>query len=156
LGWMARQVDSFLVLLAWLTGDFRLRYRYDRFFRAGMMREIDRATDVIIAPMTLLRFFAMKAPALVSMHDIQQEYHPEFFPLWQRISRWAVYRLSAWRAARIQASSRYIGDCLVEKFSFVDPRKIIVIPESVDRERFSPAAPSEMPPELAGLAGRPF
>jgi glycosyltransferase involved in cell wall biosynthesis len=155
LGEMGWRLDAVTVLASWLLGNFKLRYWYDRLFRASIMNRMDGAADVILAPMMLLRFFAAKAPALVSMHDIQQEYHPEFFTLRQRIARWAPYRLTAWRATRIQASSRYIAGCLREKLSFIAPSKIVVIPESVDRERFSPDACVERPPEIAEVSA-PF
>ncbi len=155
LGETSWRIDALTILVSWLLGNFKLRYWYDQLFRAAVMRRIDGSADVVLAPMMLLRFFAARRPALVSMHDIQQEYHPEFFTLRQRIARWAPYRLTGWRAARIQASSRYIAECLREKFTFIDPAKIVVIPESVDRDRFSATARSEPPPELAAHSG-PF
>jgi glycosyltransferase involved in cell wall biosynthesis len=155
LGEWSWRIDAMTVLASWLLGNFLPRYWYDRIFRATTTRLIDDAADVMLAPMMLLRFFAARTPAMVSMHDIQQEYHPEFFTLRQRIARWAPYRLTAWRAARIQVSSNFIAQCLREKLAFLDPAKIVVIPESVDRDRFSLDAPAERPPELAAHSG-PF
>lgn len=123
--------------ISWLAGNFKLRRWYDRIFRARLMRKIDRAVDVLLAPMTLLEFYGLNTPALLSIHDIQQEYHPEFFTRKQRIRRWAPYRLSACQASRVQASSQFIRDCLLEKFSFLHAGKIRVIPEGVDLETFS-------------------
>jgi len=154
-GW-ARRVDSLFVLASWAIGNFKLRYWYDLVFRARSMREIDEAVDVLLAPLTTMRFYGMQAPALLSIHDIQQEYHPEFFSQRDRIRRWAPYRLSAWRAARVQASSHYIENCLIEKFPFMTTQKIAVIPEGVDREKFSLDAPDEMPSELTDLCGQDF
>jgi glycosyltransferase involved in cell wall biosynthesis len=131
------RVNTTLFDLSWVTGIFKLRYWYDRMFRPRLMRKIDRAIDVLVAPMTLLEFYGIRAPALLSIHDIQQEYHPEFFTWKQRVRRWAPYRLSSWRACAVQASSQYIKDCLLEKFSFMSPQKIIVIPEGVDTDVFS-------------------
>jgi glycosyltransferase involved in cell wall biosynthesis len=156
LGWLARRTDSVLVLASWAFGNFKLRYWYDLIFRGSTMREIDEAVDTLLAPLAVLRFYGMRAPVLLSIHDIQQEYHPEFFSWRGRVSRWAPYRLSAWRAAKIQASSRYIKNCLIEKFSFMDAQKIVVISEGVDRGRFSLDAPDELPPELADLRSGEF
>jgi glycosyltransferase involved in cell wall biosynthesis len=149
-------MDTLLFKLSWATREYRLRSWYDRIFRAALMRRIDEAIDVYAAPMTLLKWYGVRAPALLSIHDIQQEYHPEFFPWRDRIRRWAPYRASAWRAVIVQASSRYIKECLVEKFRFLQPEQVAVIPEGVDLDHFSVEGPDEMPPSLAGLRGKSF
>jgi glycosyltransferase involved in cell wall biosynthesis len=156
LGGLARHMDRLLILASWAAGNFKFRYWYDRIFRARMMRDVDQAVDVLAVPLGVLRFYGMRAPTLLSIHDIQQEYHPELFSLRDRIRRWAPYRLSAWRAAMVQASSHYIEDCLIEKFSFMTAQKIAVIPEGVDRQAFSLDAPGEMPSQLADLRGEDF
>lgn len=118
---LAARINTTLFDISWTIGNFKLRYWYDRVFRAGLMHRIDCAVDVLLAPMTLLEFYGLRVPAILSIHDIQQEYHPEFFTWKQRVRRWAPYRLSAWRARYIQASSRYIENCLLEKFPFLRP-----------------------------------
>lgn len=148
IGRPGRIADSLLFKLSWLIREFRLRYWFDRVVRAGLMRGIDNGVDVIVAPNTLLSWYGMQAPVLLCIHDIQQEYHPELFSLPNRIRRWTPYRLSAWRANVVQASSRYIRDCLAEQFPFA--ANVTVIPEGVDLHRFSPSAPAEQPPGLAG------
>jgi glycosyltransferase involved in cell wall biosynthesis len=148
-------VDSILFKLSWLVGNFRLRFWYDSILRAGLMRRIDKAVDVYVAPLTLLRWYGARAPALLCIHDIQQEYHPELFSFANRLRRWTPYRLSAWRAAGIQASSRYIHDCLVEKFRFVNPEKIFVIPEGVDVKSFG-EGPDAMPASLGPVTDGGF
>jgi glycosyltransferase involved in cell wall biosynthesis len=156
IGRLGRRIDSALILASWLTGCFKLRYWYDRVFRAATMHAIDEAVDVLLVPLTTMRFYGMTVPAILSIHDIQQEYHPEFFTWREKIARWAPYRLSAWRAGRVQASSDYIKNCLLEKFAFMTPQKIAVIPEGVDRGQFSPDAPKEKPAALGHLAGDDF
>src|SRR6266404_6449768 len=74
---ISARMNTTLFDISWATGNFKLRYWYDRVFRAGLMRRIDCAIDVLLAPMTLLQFHGLRAPALLSIHDIQQEYHPE-------------------------------------------------------------------------------
>jgi len=156
LGYLARHIDRLFVLASWAIGNFKLRYWYDRTVRARTMQEIDKAVDVLVVPLSVLRFYGMRVPSLLSIHDIQQEYYPEFFSLRDRIRRWAPYRLSAWRAATVQASSHYIKECLIEKFSFMTESKIVVIPEGVDRQRVSLEAVDEMPSELKDLGGQDF
>jgi glycosyltransferase involved in cell wall biosynthesis len=153
--WRAR-MDTLLFKASWLTREYRLRAWYDRTFRAAIMRRIDDAIDAYVAPMTLLQWYGVRAPALLSIHDIQQEYHPEFFSWRDHIRRWAPYRASAWRAAVVQASSRYIKECLIEKFLFLKPDKVVVIPEGVDLGRFSIEGPDEMPPALTALRSGGF
>ena len=148
-GRWGRIADSILFKLSWLIREFRLRYWFDKLFRARLMRRIDGAVDVIVAPNTLLSWYGMKAPVLLCIHDIQQEYHPELFSLPNRIRRWTPYRVSAWRANVVQASSRYIRDCLAEKFPFAG--RVAVIPEGVDLQRFSPGAQAEKPREVGSL-----
>lgn len=155
-GRWGRRFDSVLVLAAWFAGSFKLRYWYDRILRASTMRKIDAAVDVLLAPLTIFSFYGMRVPSVLSIHDIQQEYHPEFFTWREKVSRWAAYRLSAWCAARVQASSAYIRDCLLDKFSFMTGDRIVIIPEGVDRGQFSPEAPAEKPPVLAHLQGNDF
>lgn len=150
-----RRIDSALVLASWALGCFKLRYWYDRIVRAAVMRRIEQSVDVLLAPLTTFRFYGMTVPAILSIHDIQQEYHPHFFTWREKVSRWAPYRLSAWRAARVQASSAYIRDCLLEKFPFMTAARIAVIPEGVDRGQFSPDAVMQKP-ALAHLSGNDF
>jgi glycosyltransferase involved in cell wall biosynthesis len=79
------------------------------------------------------------------MHDIQQEYYPEFFSFRERVSRWASYRLSCWAATSIQVSSLFVKECIIEKFPFVIPDKIFVAYEGVDFEKFSFQKKTERP-----------
>ena len=152
---ISARVNTTLSDLSWVTGVFKLRYWYDLVFRPRLMHKIDRAIDVLVAPMTLLEFYGLRAPALLSIHDIQQEYHPEFFTWKQRVRRWAPYRLSSWRAYAVQASSQYIKDCLLEKFSFMSPQEIFVIPEGVDIASFSKTE-GEQPENTADLEAGAF
>jgi glycosyltransferase involved in cell wall biosynthesis len=151
-----RVANAFLGVAAWSIGNFKLRFWYDRLVRRGLMRKIDGAMDVLIAPLSVLRFYGMNAHAVVCIHDIQQEYHPENFSWKDRVSRWDRYRLSAWRAKKVQASSQYIKDCLLEKFLFLDADKIALIPEGVDLDKFSLDAPCEPPPPPPELRDRAF
>lgn len=146
MGLGGRAMNAMLGLSAWLTGNFKLRFWYDRLVRRALMRKIDEAMDVLIAPLSVLRFYGMRVPSLVCIHDIQQEYHPEHFTWRDRVSRWDRYRLSAWRAAAVQASSQFIKNCLLEKFSFLDPKNIVFIPEGVDFGKFSADGCCEPPP----------
>ena len=149
-------VNSVLGVLAWVSRNFKLRFWFEKCFRAGLMRKIDESMDVLVAPMTRLNFFALGIPSILCIHDIQHEYYPEFFSFKERMSRWVSYRLSCWKSAAIQASSEYIKACLTEKFLFLKPEKIFVAYEGVDFEKFSIEVPKEKPPILDALAGGDF
>ncbi|MFZ8477744.1 hypothetical protein ACO1MN_15895, partial [Staphylococcus aureus] len=81
---------------------------------------------------TTLPFPAARVPGILCIHDIQQEFHPEYFSLRESAARWGSYRLSCWAAFAVQASSQFVKDCLLEKFRFLAADKIFVAPEGVD------------------------
>ena len=155
-GFWYRYANGALGVLAWAVRNFKLRWWYEKWFRADLMNRVDEYVDVVVVPITRLNFYALKAPSVLCIHDIQQEYYPEFFSFKERMSRWVSYRLSCWNAAAIQASSEYIKACLVEKFRFLKPEKIFVAYEGVDLEKFSVNAPSEKPNNIDGLAEDDF
>lgn len=141
-------INRMLALLSWFFREYRLRYWYERLLRRQITEHVDDAVDALIVPTTVLNFYALRVPTILCIHDIQQEYHPENFTLRQRIARWAPYRLSTARATTIQVSSRYIKNCLLEKFSFLSPQKFMIAPEGVDRNRFSVEADERVPQAL--------
>lgn len=151
-----RYANRMLWLLAWALRNFKLRYWYDKYFRADTMNVIDGAVDVIVAPASVFNFYALRAPSILCIHDIQQEFNPELFPLSQRIPRWASYRLSCWRAGAIQASSTYIKDCLLAKFEFINPEKVFVAHEGVDLDKFTRSVRGERPENISALAENGF
>lgn len=151
-----RYINRALWLLAWASRNFKLRFWCDKYFRARTMNMVDESIDALIAPTSALSFYALKAPSILCIHDIQQEYHPEFFSFNERVIRWASCRLSCWKADAIQASSKYIKDCLIEKFEFIKHDKVFIAYEGVDLEKFSPEIPGERPENIGALAGDSF
>jgi glycosyltransferase involved in cell wall biosynthesis len=120
------------------------------------MATIEQFVDVLIVPTAKLNFFGLKTPSILCVHDIQHEYHPELFTFAKRVIRWGAYRASCWKATAVQASSMYIRNCLLEKFTFLDPRKIFLAPEGVDLNDFSTASPVERPPAIGELRAESF
>ena len=151
IGKWTRYINWALWVFAWAIRKFKLRFWWDRYFRSRTMKFIDESVDVVIIPTAVLNFHALKTPSILCVHDIQQEYHPEFFPLAKRIIRWGSYRASCWRAAAIQASSKYISDCLIEKFAFIEPAKVFIAHEGVDFGEFSLTPQGERPEGLGDL-----
>jgi glycosyltransferase involved in cell wall biosynthesis len=100
----------------------------------------DAESDILYTPTVVLQCFNSRKPTVLSMHDIQQVHHPEFFSWPRRLSRKITYGLSARSANYLQASSHFIKEDLVAHFRSLSPDQIEVIPSGVTIERF--AAPS--------------
>jgi glycosyltransferase involved in cell wall biosynthesis len=151
-----RYMIALLAYLGFFCRTFRLPYLYDRLFRSDVASKVESAVDVLIAPMTTLSLPAGRVPSILCVHDIQHEYHPEYFSFRERAARWGSYRLSCWAASAVQASSQFVKDCLLEKFRFLPADKIFVAPEGVDFEAFNPEAPMEPPPSRADIEAGSF
>lgn len=132
-------INRFVWILSWVLKNYSIRYWIDKYLRSGTKNLIQKNVDALIVPTTVFNFFSLEIPTILCIHDIQQEYFPRNFRLSQRILRWASYRLSCEKASLIQVSSLYIKECIIEKFSFVELRKIFIAPEGVDFSKFSSA-----------------
>jgi glycosyltransferase involved in cell wall biosynthesis len=107
-------------------------------FFQSINRMIEREVDILYSPTTVLNFYSLNIPSVVSVHDIQHEHMPEYFDLLTRIRRWAPYRATCARADAIQVSSNFIRRSIVNKYRFVHEDRIVLIPEGVSLERFDP------------------
>lgn len=135
-------------LLSWSNGLYKL---VSDALYSNARKLIDAETDVMYTPTTVLQWFNSSKPTVLSMHDIQQVHHPEFFSWPRRLSRRITYGLSARYASYLQASSHYIKEDLVAHFRELSPDQIEVIPSGVTIERF--AAPSAS--DVRGRYGLP-
>ena len=135
-------------LLSWNKGF----YEFTSNFLFQNIRELaDAESDILYTPTTVLQWFNSRQPTVLSMHDIQQVHHPQFFSWPRRLSRKITYGLSARYASYLQASSHYIKEDLVAHFRELSPDQIEVIPSGVTIERF--AAPSAL--DVRGRYGLP-
>jgi glycosyltransferase involved in cell wall biosynthesis len=150
-GALHRYMTALLGYLGFVCNTFTLPYWYDRVFRSGCATKIEGAVDVLIAPMTTLSLPSGRVPSILCVHDIQHEYHPDYFAFRERAARWGRYRLSCWAASAVQASSQFVKDCLLEKFEFLSADKIFLAPEGVDFEAFDPEAAMAAPPTGADI-----
>ena len=89
----------------------------------------------------------LRGPAVVTVHDLSFEVHPEDFGAAKRRLFQAQARSAVRRAAQVIAVSRFGADELADRYR-VDPARITVIPHAVD-PRFAPeragGAPSGAP-----------
>jgi len=129
-------INRLISLCAWMIHNYNIRHWFDKVFRSRISSTINSTVDVILTPTVVLNYYALNVPSVVCIHDIQHEYHPEYFSFLRRILRWAPYRLTCWEAASIQVSSNYIKDCLIDRFS-IKPENIFVAYEGVDVEKFT-------------------
>lgn len=128
-------------LLSWSNDLYKLAS--DALY-SNTRKLIDAETDVMYTPTPVLQWFNSRKPTVLSMHDIQQVHHPEFFSWPRRLSRKITYGLSARYANYLQASSHYIKEDLVAHFRDLPPEQIEVIPSGVIIERFASPSASDV------------
>jgi glycosyltransferase involved in cell wall biosynthesis len=79
--------------------------------------------DVMHHPLTVLNPPGLSCPSVLTFHDMQQEYFPEFFAADELARRKKSYLSSVLEARAVIAISEHAGACIVEKYR-ADPRKI--------------------------------
>jgi glycosyltransferase involved in cell wall biosynthesis len=126
-------------LLSWSKGVYKFT---SNFLFEDIRKLADAESDILYTPTTVLQWFNNRKPTVVSMHDIQQVHHPEFFSWSRRLSRKITYGLSARHANYLQASSQFIKEDLLAHFRELSPEQVEVITSGVTIERF--ATPSAM------------
>ena len=82
--------------------------------------------DVIHHPFSFLNPLQSKIPSVLTFHDMQHEFFPEYFSFYEMKIRKELYRPSPGRATRVIAISEHAKSCLVEKYG-ISPTKIAVI-----------------------------
>lgn len=82
--------------------------------------------DVIHHPLTVLNPRGLSIPSVLTFHDLQQEYFPEFFSSAELRRRAATYALSVREARSIIAISNHAKECLLARYE-LPSEKIHVI-----------------------------
>lgn len=100
---------------------------------AGVLRTVQ--ADLIHHPFSLLTPGG-KGRSVVTMHDLQHEFFPEFFPVWVLRKKRREYRRAAVQADRIITISEYVRKTLLDCYS-PDPAKVSTVYLGVTG-RFSP------------------
>jgi glycosyltransferase involved in cell wall biosynthesis len=103
-------------------------------FRMDMVQNgIDRlGLDVVHNPFTNVRS-SSRAPLIVTFHDLQHHYHPEFFKPKEIRNRDRVYRTAALEADSIIADSDYTKWTVLDCYEVPDER-VHVVPLGVGNE----------------------
>ncbi len=82
--------------------------------------------DVIHHPFTVANPERLNIPSVLTFHDMQEEFYPQFFTAAELRRRKTTYKASAKEATRIIAISEYTRQCLATKYG-IDNDKIDVI-----------------------------
>jgi glycosyltransferase involved in cell wall biosynthesis len=102
----------------------------------GIKKLIENNCDILYTPTTVLNFYNLAVPTLLSMHDIQQFHYPEYFSNKELKLRRLTFTNSSKFATYFQASSQFIMNDLLEHFPHIREKQIIVIPEGVNINMF--------------------
>ncbi|MGA7723023.1 MAG: glycosyltransferase family 1 protein [Ignavibacteriaceae bacterium] len=97
-------------------------------FFGRVKKTVTEDIDLFICPRVIMytQFFAEK-PFVLTLHDLQELYYPDFFSLQERIIRFAVTRFLSRKAESIICESNYVKRDII-KFLKIDNNKIKVIP----------------------------
>lgn len=146
----------------WAGGDPRFVPRFDRratdrpilWEQLRLPRLLRRQPlDVVFSPSYSLPP-RLRAPALVTLHDLSFEHPGDAFPRKERYRRRFLARRAARQAARVLADTGAIASELAERYR-LPPSKIGVVPLAVDRRFRPPPAGTDLPPSLHALGVRP-
>lgn len=82
--------------------------------------------DIIHHPFSILQPLNHRIPSVLTFHDMQHEFFPEYFSPYALHARKKLWRSSAEKATRIIAISEFAKLCLVERYE-IAPDKIDVV-----------------------------
>jgi len=82
--------------------------------------------DLVLSPIITLLPYHMKKPYIVTIHDFQQKYYPEFFTLKERIIRDIEYRTGK-KANLVICESEYVKNDIM-KFLRIPESRVKIIP----------------------------
>jgi len=92
--------------------------------------------DVIFGPANTLPF-GLRAPSVVTVHDLSFEILPQEFSLRERWRRRLLARRAVRAAHRVFAVSEHMAGLMTERYGLAEGR-VFVIPHGVNSARFSP------------------
>jgi glycosyltransferase involved in cell wall biosynthesis len=108
--------------------------------------------DVVFGPAYTLPF-GLRAPSLVTLHDLSFEVLPQEFGFRERWRRRLLARRAARVADRVLTVSEHMADLLAERY-LVARDRISVVPHGIDSDRFSAISRDEDAAHLAELGIR--
>jgi glycosyltransferase involved in cell wall biosynthesis len=138
------------VLLPWLMRRLAIAKALRNLFQAfqtglgyDLTGEIERLEpDLVHFPQSVMDPLTLSLPSVLTLHDIQHEYHPEFFTPQELQFRRRTYKPSAEKASLIITDAEFTRQTLVEKYH-VPATKIYPIFMGVDHATFRSDHPQE-------------
>jgi len=100
--------------------------------KTSFLEKVERSKyediDLFICPRVIMytQFFAIK-PFILTLHDLQEYYYPEFFSFLERIVRFVTTRFLSQKAEKIICESNYVKND-IKKFLKIPEEKIVVLP----------------------------
>ncbi len=136
--------STFYQRFAWKFTSILLRFGFGFLHKklhtilfSKLSKTLSQQVDLVYSPFPVAFPYKWLCPTVVSIHDIQHVYHPEFFSEAELNYRNVTYNFTALNSTYLQASSQFIRSNFEEYFTFLDKEQITVIPEGVDLELFS-------------------
>jgi glycosyltransferase involved in cell wall biosynthesis len=120
---MPGRVAAMSLATAW-PGPIRRRFE-----RAGL--------GMIHFPLSVMVPRVDRPPAVTTIHDLQHELYPAFFPRAERAYRHAVYGWTVKRSRLVVAISEHARRTLLDRYE-LDPGRVRTIHLGIDHERFTP------------------
>jgi glycosyltransferase involved in cell wall biosynthesis len=84
------------------------------------------AEDVLLAPIYSLALLHTSKPFAYTLHDLQENYYPENFSLWQRIWRHQVHAGLLRRTRRVVCESNHVKSDVVRAFGVAEERIVVM------------------------------
>jgi len=110
-----------------------------------LRRELEvESLEALHFPLTVAVPPVNARPTVVTLHDLQHELFPEFFPRPERLWRRIAYRPSVRRADMVIVPSEHVRETALDRLG-LEPERVRAIPHGVDHERFRPGDGSREP-----------
>jgi len=124
---LSRVIVDYLAILPGIRILFPTIYKSVFPYFISLINNLD--IDILYCPHELPIYF--RTPIIVSIHDIQHVYYPNFFSLGQRLHRDIFYKETVRHATIIQASSEYMKRAFINYFH-LPPEKVITIRDGIN------------------------
>jgi glycosyltransferase involved in cell wall biosynthesis len=94
--------------------------------------------DLMHYPLSIIWPLPVISPAVLTLHDIQHEFYPEFFSRRELNFRKRAYPESVHMATQVIAISEFTRRTIIEKYS-LDPQRVTTVYYGLDVKQFSSA-----------------
>jgi glycosyltransferase involved in cell wall biosynthesis len=84
--------------------------------------------DLFVSPVPCFYpHYFLKKPYIMTVHDFQEKYFPEFFTIKERIIRYIINKFSIKYSTHIITESKYVKKDIINFYNY-DPKKVSVLP----------------------------